>query len=270
MSYFKKFTDICAGLAAFGASVFLIRKYMSFDPDIGEDAPSKLEQFLSPQAEVNYRPIIMLVILLLGCAIIGRIFKRFPYLCFALSLLPALHVAFMFEKKIFYQQIAFMMIAAALLIIGNIAECAFRDRDDGRHRLWICAKISSLAAALLSVYAIKTSRGTLPEDTAGIPLIKIDLMTLTDELDVKIISALFCMFAILLIISLLLYNVYFIDAVLAIIPAVYATHAMISDNLGVIPTLFFTAAIICAVTHLALAVLENNLSRKEQMALKKE
>ena len=109
MSYFKKFTDFCAGVAAFVAAVFFIRKYMVFEPEeppttlpgvstdeigetleaVTEKFPGKLEQFLTPDAYNDYSLLLPLIFLLLLSAILGRVFARLPYVCFAISLLPA-------------------------------------------------------------------------------------------------------------------------------------------------------------------------------------
>lgn len=264
MSYFKKFTDFCAGLGAFVAALLFIRKYMGFSPVIGEEEPSKLEQFFESSADGHYNMLLALILLLVFSVAVGRIFQRLPYVCFGASLLPALHLAFMFERKAFFQLQALMIILVGLHVIGNIVECAFRDREDGRHRLWLTAKVSSAAGALLCFFIIKMTKQSIPEDTETLGILEREILPKFTELDVAIISKLFWMFAVLFVVSLILYNVYFIDAILSIIPAVYATHAMFSGNLGIIPEVFFIMTVICAAVHICLALMENNLSRKEQ------
>ncbi|MBR2849457.1 MAG: hypothetical protein IKB84_00305 [Clostridia bacterium] len=120
MSFFKKFTDLCAGIAAFFAGIFFIRKYMAFVPEeppepsksmasdtlesvtdaiekVTEKLPSKLEQFLEPTEKEDYSMLIPLIFLLLLSALLGRVFKRLPYVCFGISLLPAMMIAYMYE-----------------------------------------------------------------------------------------------------------------------------------------------------------------------------
>ena len=63
MSYFKKFTDFCAGVAAFVASLLLIRDYMDFSPD-KENPAKKLTQFLEDSATNDYKMLIFIVLLL--------------------------------------------------------------------------------------------------------------------------------------------------------------------------------------------------------------
>ncbi len=264
MSYFKKFTDMCAFIGAFCAAVFFIVKYMNFDPVISEEAPGKLEQFLEPTSKSDYTMLLPLILILFLSAILGFALRRFPFVCFAFSIVPALYVSFMFEKGVLYELIGIMVIVCALHVVGNLAECAVRDKEDGKHRLSAAAKISSLMGAILCFRIIKLSKLTPPEDTEGLTLFEKDILLDFKPLDAQIISKLFWMFVILLAVSILLYNVYFIDAILSIVPAVYAVHAMLSDNLGAAPSVFLVMTVICAVSHLVLTVFENNLSRKEQ------
>ena len=65
-------------------------------------------------------------------------------------------------------------------------------------------------------------------------------------------------------VSILLYNVYFIDAALSLIPAGFVIYQVFGKFLTLAPAAFASLAIICAVSHLLLMVFENNLSRKEQ------
>ncbi len=269
MSYFKKFTDLCAGIGAFCAALFFIVKYMNFDPVISEDAPKKLEQFLEPTLRSDYTMLLPLILILSLSAVLGCVLRKFPFICFAFSTVPSLYVSFMFEKGVLYELIGITVIVCALHVVGNLAECAIRDKEDGKHRLSAAAKISSLMGAMLCFFVLRLSKTTAPEDTKGLTLFEKDILLDFKPLDAEIISTLFWMFAILLVISLLLYNVYFIDAILSIVPAVYAVHAMLSDNLGAAPSIFLVMAAICTVSHLMLMVFENNLSRKEQLELSK-
>lgn len=269
MSYFKKFTDFCAGVAAFVASLFFIRKYFSFSPpDDSFSAPSKLEQFLSPDATKLYTMMIPLILVLILSVVIGRIFKRLPYVCLAFSIIPALMVAYLFEKKLLYEQYGLFAIAVALHVIGNLVECIIRDKEDGRHRLSIAAKLSSAAGVLLCLWVTKYADTPLPEKPQELLLFKQDILLEMKPLDMQIITRLGWMFFILLVISLLLYNVYFIDAILSIVPLVFSVHALFSGNLTLFPAVFLTVAAICTASHILLCVFENNLSYKEQKALK--
>ena len=90
-----------------------------------------------------------MILLLLLSVILGIIFRKLPHVCLGISILPALYIAFMFEKELLCEQEALFLAAAFLHILGNITECILRDKEDGRHRLFIASKIPSAIGALL-------------------------------------------------------------------------------------------------------------------------
>ena len=288
MSYFKKFTDFCAGVAAFVAGVFFIRKYMVFKPKeppeslasistdtagetleaVTEKFPGKLEQFLTPDSYNDYTLLLPLIFLLLLSALLGRVFARLPYVCFAISLIPATLIAYMYEHDMLKEQIGMFLILGALHVIGNFAECLIRDREDGRHRASIAAKISSAAGAFFCYYVMWQGAQTPPEDAKEIGHIQHRILFEMTEADVEIMTKLGAMFLILLAVSLILYNVYFIDAILALVPAIYVIYQVGGQFYTLAPAPLAFLALTCAIAHIALCFLENNLSRKEQLTAK--
>ena len=293
MSYFKKFTDFCAGVAAFAASLFFIRKYMEFIPEepptlsefatdatdasgetleaiteaiteATEKFPSKLEQFLEPTESTDYSLLIPLVVLLLVSALLGRVLKKLPELCFGISILPALLIAYMYESEMLYEQSALFLILGALHVIGNLTECLLRDRDDGRHRASIAAKISSAAGAFACFFVLWKGAQTPPADPDKIGHIESRIFFKMTGSDVGLLTQLGWMFVILFGVSIILYNVYFIDAIVSVVPFCFVTYQLAAEYLTLAPTVFFTLALFCLLTHIALAVFENNLSRKDQ------
>ena len=288
MSYFKKFTDFCAGVAAFVAGVFFIRKYMVFKPKeppeslasistdtagetleaVSEEFPGKLEQFLTPDSYNDYTLLLPLIFLLLLSALLGRVFARLPYVCFAISLIPATLIAYMYEHDMLKEQIGMFLILGALHVIGNFAECLIRDREDGRHRASIAAKISSAAGAFFCYFVMWQGAQTPPEDAKEIGHIQHRILFEMTEADVEIMTKLGAMFLILLAVSLILYNVYFIDAILALVPAIYVMYQVGGQFYTLAPAPLAFLALTCALAHITLCFLENNLSRKEQLTAK--
>lgn len=305
MTLFKKFTDFCAGIAAFAGGLFLLQEYMNFTPlevreqqmqsSIGyepileetEEIPSKLKQFFTPEYinDTEYRLLFILVLTLIVSVLVGRIFKRLPYVCFLVSLLPAIEIVYGFAENLLYTQVGLFLIVGALHIAGNIVECILRDKEDGRHRLWIASKISMLFPAALCLFFIKiASRIPTEEINEKFPFIKDLALEMTEPNNIEMVSTLGWMFFIISVIGFLLYNVYFVDAIISAIPLGYSiyllyakssyvelTSAPYSENTHPFhPEIFVLLAAICFVTNLALCVFENNLSRKEQLRLKEE
>ena len=294
MSLFKKFTDFCAGIAAFVGGLFLIQKYMTFKPLDDEEytrflsyddinisdsatetvtAPSKISQFFTPRlnSDYDYRLLAILVLALAVSILVGLIFRKLPYVCFSVAIIPAIITAYLLTRGFLYTQIGLFMIVALLHLAGNLFECAVRDRDDGKHRLWICAKISLLFPAAFCLLCTKITDKVLTIDiTDKIPIYSDISTEMVKPENMEIVTKIGWMFLIIFAISLLLYNVYFIDAILTAIPLGYTVYLLYGEFLTFNPALFAFLALICFMTHITLCVCENNLSRKEQMKAKEK
>ena len=295
MSIFKKFTDFCAGIAAFVGGLFLLQKYMVFKPldteqyiewmsykikysdEVAEEitaAPSKLKQFFTPELinDFDYRLLFILVVTLIISVLAGRIFKRLPYVCFFFSLFPAVVITYTFANNMLYTQKGLFLIVGALHIAGNLVECILHDKEDGLHHLFLAAKISSLFPAALCLLCTKIAEKIPTENIdERLPIFKELAFKMTTPENMELLTKIGWIYFGIFIISILLYNVYFIDAILTIIPLGYIIYALYGELLTFSPSVFLVLAAICFMTHLALCVCENNLSRKEQLqALKEE
>ena len=299
MSLFKKLTDFCAGIAAFVGSLFLLQKYMLFEPlDTQEyiewlsyeikysdgklspsmldgitEAPSKLSQFFTPKLanEYDYRLLAILIVTLAISILVGLIFKKLPYVSFFFSLIPAVEITYLFTKERLYTQIGLFLIAGALHVAGSIFECIIRDKADGRHRLWVCAKISLLFPAAFCLLCTKlTDVISIEGIDDKLPIFKDLAFKMTNPNNMEIVTKIGWMYVIIFAVAMVFYNVYFIDTILTAIPLIYTIHMLYSENLSFNPALFTVLAAICFMTHIALCTCESNLSRKEQMELKVE
>lgn len=296
MSLFKKFTDFCAGIAAFVGGLFLLQKYMAFKPlDLEEyknyltnqsnfdnmdisieeitEAPSKLHQFFDPDIiNLDYRVMLILVLALIISVLAGVIFRRLPYVCFFFSLFPTVITVYMFGKSLPVTQIGLFFAAAALHVSGNVIDAIIRDKEDGRHRLFVTAKVSILFPAALCLFFTQIVKKVeaIPDEAINekLPIFRDIKIELAEPANIEILKKLGWGFIIIFVICLLLYNVYFVDVTLSAIPLVYSVYVFYASKLTFLPFVFLTLSLICFLTNLALCVFENNLSHKEQMKQK--
>lgn len=296
MSLFKKFTDFCAGIAAFVGGLFLLQKYMAFKPlDLEEyknyltnqsnfdnmdisieeitEAPSKLRQFFDPDIiNLDYRIMLILVLALIISVLAGVIFRRLPYVCFFFSLFPTVITVYMFGKSLPVTQIGLFFAAAALHVAGNVIDAIIRDKEDGRHRLFVTAKVSILFPAALCLFFTQIVKKVeaIPDEAINekLPIFRDIKIELAEPANIEILKKLGWGFIIIFVICLLLYNVYFVDVTLSAIPLVYSVYVFYASKLTFLPFVFLTLSLICFLTNLALCVFENNLSHKEQMKQK--
>lgn len=290
MSLFKKFTDFCAGIAAFVAGLFLLQKYMVFTPltdaeyirwlsdeikygketavDETVTAPSKISQFFTPEIinEYDYRLLFILIITLVISILIGRIFKRLPYVCFFFSIIPAVEITYLFTQQRLYTQIGLFLICGMLHVAGNVVECILRDKEDGRHRLWVSSRIAILFPVAFCLLCTKIAdRIPLEEIGKKLPIFSELAFKLTKPENMEIVTKIGWIYFMIFIVTTLLYNVYFVDAILTAIPVGYTVYLLYSEILTFNPAIFVLLAVICFANQLSLCVCENNLSRKEQM-----
>ena len=292
MSLFKKFTDFCGGIAAFMGGLFIIQKYMAFKPKTDEEyidwiatdtdlsseyiesiteAPGKISQFMTPGLTQNndYRPIVILTLLIVFSLIIARVFQRLPQLCLAVSILPVIVATYMFCKGTLYNQASLFIMLTVIPVLGNAVDCVLRDKEDGRHRLWLGAKLSIAVPSIFCLILAVCAKvfPSLPEEFFTKNLSVFDeLRNLPEELfDVFVISGV--LFLIVLVISTVLLNVYFIDMILSLIPLAYIAYQLYNVQFSALIPVLLILAIICFITNLMLCTLENNLSKEEQEAL---
>ena len=270
MSYFKKFTDLCGGVAAFVAALFLIRKYMDFYPDEALlEEQSKLMQFMASKTTDVVMHVHLIFFFALA-VIIGIIFRRLPYVCLGASLPAAVYSVFMFGEEILYEQAALYLAVSALLVFGNLAECIWRDREDGRHRLFAASKVASALSAVVC-FLISHLAKNPPEasEFSELNSFEREIYYHTKPEDPDTIMLLGWMFVIIFVVGIILYNVYFVDAILSLIPFGYSLYLFFWEELLICPLVFVALAAILAITNIFMAIFENNLSRKEQGFKKK-
>ena len=196
--------------------------------------------------------------------IISVVLRKLPYACFAFSIIPAAYIGFMFETDILYEQELLFLAAAALHVIGNLTECILRDKEDGGHRMFIASKLSFVIGALCCFYITnKLSAEKIPL-SKNTSTFENEVFYHNEPLDISIISTLAWMMIAIAIICILLYNVYFIDAILSLVPLGYVFVSLSFERLTFLPFFFLCLTAIAALSNIMLALFENNLSKKEQ------
>ena len=158
MSYFKKFCDLIGGIGAFFASVFLLGRYMEYNP---ADAESKLKVFFSSENAKEYRHYLVFIALLFGAVLLGRILRRFPAVTLPLSVLPLCQVMSMLWGKRLYSKPEFYVIVCLVVVVGNIYEAYSADRERGGHQLYIATLITGGLGAFGTFASIKFSEKAL-------------------------------------------------------------------------------------------------------------
>lgn len=247
MNYFKRFTDFCAGLAAFDAIIFLLGKYMSFKPaEKPEGLKETLKLFFDEKSQDSARAYLILITLLLLSVVAGRIFERLPYISFAVSLLPLMQICIMISESDLESRPAFILILGIIHSLGNVLHAFILDRKDGRRRALTCVNIFGISLACLGLLVKKWAEKFLDmtkQERRELPPIEREFSLAVRNGDHEIIYKLAILFAVTVLLSIILRDIYFVDAIASALPLGYTLYLFSTEKLILFPELIFILAL---------------------------
>ena len=269
MSYFKKFCDLIGGIGAFFATVFVMGKYMSFDPKDLEEGQSKLKFFFSNDNSSEYRQYLVFIGLIVLAIAVGQICKKLPWVSLAVSVLPMCQAMSMLYCTLFYNNAFFYVAICAIMIVGNLYEVMLLDKERGKSRTALAARIIALLGATFAGISIKLSslaayinelslgeEGLAEEHYELIGNVKpFGVMLLKDTVAEKEIKALIffaAAFALCILIGLLVRKAYFIESILSFVPFAFSVSALHAEKLTTAPMLVIVPAAVYFISMLAL------------------
>ena len=243
MSYFKKFTDLIGGIGAAFAAVFVIGRYMEYNPSKIEEGTSKLRMFFSDDNSKEYRPYLILIALIVLAVFFGRVLKRFSSVGFIASVLSLSQVLSMLREQKLYEHKGFYLFVCIVLICGNIYELVFRDKEDGGKRTFYATGALGVFSVAISFVSLKLSAMAadfserfldsstiLGEEEAilsnRLELAGIELIQIVSEKERGVLIFMAVSLLVGVVVSFILRGAYFIDIVLAAVPFVYTFFAL--------------------------------------------
>ncbi len=262
MGAFKRFTDFCTGIALFVSSFFLFREFMAYSPDGDPSTREKIKLFFSENAWRDYRPYLWLVGLLALSLFIGIVAKRLPSLGFAFATLPFLHALVMFRDGNLYERPMLYLLLTILPLAGNLFDALSRDADDGRHRAFVLANVSSLLVLLFFALLLWRREVIAGADVSRLKPFDQHIFFGIEELDVSFWKSFAIAYAVGIAVSLLFRGAYWIDLILAAIPLIPAAKRQLMGTLGPHSELILALMIACFVCRLAITVAGTKWERK--------
>ena len=247
MTYFKKFGDFCSGFAAFTALIYLFRRFMSYD--FGEEPLGMLEKikmFFDKMQNINYHLLLILALTFVVSVIAGRVLARLPYVTVLFCLPPLLVTVYMLRASLIEEYPMLYAIFGIIALVSAVVDCLFADRRDGKHRCAYAADAVSLAFVGFCLFVARRYRqlSLLTEDEVRLlgPF-DTEILQCGAETGMKIFYVLAVAYVVLTVISLLLTDVYFIDAALALVPVVFLIYYWGADKIAVHPEVVVTFAL---------------------------
>ena len=272
MGYLKRFSDLVGGMAAFFATVFLFGKYMESDPTKVSEGKSKLEWFFSSDNTKEYRQYLVLIALIVLTIAVGIILKNRPSVSLVVSVLPMCQAMAMLYRGQFYEFSHFYVAVSMLLFGGHLYEAFATDKETGSRQAVIATRVIGALGVVLaaaSVLASKTAtkfsdpmiddalseaNSKVMSDLKPFGLL---LSSAAPEKEVSVLISIAVAFAACVIIGLLLKRIYFIDAILALVPFILSVSALHEENLATAPMLVIVPGVAYFVCCLALVFRKN-------------
>ena len=258
MTYFKKFTDFCTGFAAFSVLMYLFCEFMAYSPRDKEGellgAKEKLGLFFdTAKVSKDYRVLLLLILLLLLSITVACLARKLPALSFVTSLLPLSFALTLYADGKLYEHAVLLLLLLILSPIGALYDCLSQDREDTRHRAHLAINLSCILGAFGVLFVYFTA-----ENFAPTPMKKFNYFDqklyesyLLKE-EYSILWQLALLFLLTVLLSFLLRELYFLDAIIALIPAGWILVRYATDGLPVCGELLLTLALVNLLTRIAI------------------
>ena len=259
MSYFKKFTDLLAGVVIFITSVILIAGYMEYTPPNPEDVieeglevKSKLENFLFVQMGKEYRQYVVLIALLVISIAVSRIMKKYPAVSFSFSALPLCQALGMFRNLLIYEYGGLIIVLCVLHVAGTFYDAVYLDKTDNKKRTFIATTLwgaisgaACYAAGELCFFAEKYRARYLADELLEnedkldrtLKVFGLRLLNIGPEDEKKVILTIMVLLIVSVAVSVILRGVYFVDVIAAAIPFAYGIYCWHAEKLMCAPML---------------------------------
>lgn len=261
MSYFKRFTDFCGGFVAFAAVLHLIGEYMTFKLPEDEFTSGKLKVFLDAERTEGYRGYVIMVALFVLSVLVGRVFERLPYVTLAVSVLPLYQTVNLFSNGKFERFSILYLLLAILHTAGSIIQALVLDKNDGKRRGFVCAGVLGVMMLAGGVWVWRKAGDLLvyddPFTVESLSKTELQIATAAQDGVHALVLKIAVMIAVSVVLSLILRDIYFIDAILSVIPLVYAVNkALIHGQLVLFEEFILILCTLYFATRVALVAFE--------------
>lgn len=251
MSYIKRFADCCAGFALFSAVLYLFCQFMAYSPREEVSLLEKIKLFFSTEPRLAYYLYIPLIGLLAVSLAVSLMFHRFPAVCFAVSVLPMLRIIFMYASHKLYERPMLYVILAGLHMGGCLAECIRRDKESRGRRGAFACDLCGLLGVGFCCYILWLTPHLSQISPSDMNFFEKTIFYYREDADLTLFKITAILYAVLILIRLLLRDLYYLDAILALIPLGYTIYLWHGQYIPFHGSVLITLAVIYFSARLA-------------------
>lgn len=255
MGYFKKFGDFCSGFCCFTALIYLFRQFMAYDPTQEElGTLEKLKLFFEGTAHPERSMLLRLALLFAVSVLIGRIFSRFPHISLLAAVPPLLLTVDMIKSSYIKEYPMLYVILGGIGFISGCCDCVGADKKYGGNRSAWGGNLLSVCAALFCIYVLRTQAELDGADVLQMNYFEYEIYARSQTMNMKLFAVLAAIYAVAVLLSLFLSDVYFIHAIVAAVPAVALVYLWEADKLTVHPELMVVFGIVVLTARIIPAI----------------
>ena len=253
MGGFKRFGDFCAAFGAFAAFMYLFRQYMGYNFKEIEGIVEKLKFFLSDQPTKEYRFIFGLFLSFLIAFVISCAFHKLPFIALGASALPLAMTVIMFDGGYIYERPMVFVIMSVTHLSACLFECIRRDRYDRGRRASIGLDILGLMSSAFCGYVLSISKEIEMLDLPSANIIESTLYYAITRLeaDISFLKYFAVALCISVVVSLILRDIYYVDAAIAIVLAVFVVYKWSLGEISVFGSALCALAVAYAIGRIA-------------------
>lgn len=257
MGYFKRFGDFCAAFGVFAAVMYIFSQYMAFDFEEIESLTEKLKYFFSNEPRKDYRYYIPLILLLVISFTLSTLLHKYPQFTLAVSVLPMIQIITMLDGDKLYERPMLYVVLSGAHIAGCLFECIRRDREDNARRAAFAVDLLGLCAAGFCVYVLITADGIADLDHGKANIFETQLWMLLSYSapDLGILKYTAVCFGVLVALRLILRDLYYLDALLSLIPLVSLVYLWNSEKIPIFGSVLVTLAFVYAISRFSVMLL---------------
>lgn len=245
MGYFKKFGDFCSGFCCFTALIYLFRQFMAYDPAQEEVGTlEKLKLFFEGAAHPERSMLLRLALLFAVSLLIGRIFSRFPHVSLLAAVPPLLLTVDMIKSSYIKEYPMLYVILGGISFVSGCCDCVGADKKYGGNKSAWGGNLLSICAALFCVYVLHTQATLDGADVLQMNYFEYEIYAQSQTMNMKLFTVFAAIYAVGVLLSLVLSDVYFLHAIVAAVPAAVLAYLWGADKLTVHPELMVAFGIV--------------------------
>ena len=251
MSIFKKFANGCAGFVIFTAVMETFCQFMTVSPDEVESMKERILLFFTPDNYKDYRGYVILSLWVALGLVLSLLFRKLPVIGFFATLPAFAYGWLLLSEDKFYSRPILMPLLLSIWVAGSLFDCVQKDRQRP-HGLGLWVGNGAAAAPALFCGWILFSASRLGETLSERKGLVETLLfrAVQSEKDFSIYTTVAILFLGSILISLLCFQLYFVDGVLSLIPACYVTYHWMAGDFPVFGAVVAILSLLCAAVRI--------------------